>query len=170
MERAEKPVELLVAVWSHGLQAARVVDVHDCGDLVRSSFNGLAGDEHVRGVLIDLEVIRSVLLQGRGCKRPKVLAELHPRVDVVLHLSRIRAGQDGAIAKRTRAKLGAILEPTDDQAVLQLLGDEFVQAIGLGDLNRVRRKRLLDFVGRRPGPEVEVVPLLRLETGIVILF
>ena len=96
----------LTAGISSRLSVARLVDQH-----------------HERRRVVLLEPLARRLREERRRERAEGLAVLDARVEDVLHVVPARIGDDRAVAERARAELHPPLEPADDVAVGDPLGD-----------------------------------------------
>ena len=130
---------------------------------ISSRFSGarLVDEHHERRRVVLLEPLAGRLGEDRRRERAERLAVLDPRVEDVLHVVPARVGDDRAVAERARAELHPPLEPADDVAVGDPLGDVreervVVQALGRRSpaariaASRARRRRTAGPCRRAP--------------------
>ena len=110
-----------------------LVDPEEVGGIVLEA-NPAVGrdggdDQHVRAVRTSghVEIVVGPLGEDGGGKGAERLAELDLEVHRRLHLGVARVAQQTPRAKRAGAKLHPTLEPADDLAVGQMLGDRIAQ-------------------------------------------
>src|SRR6266540_2780744 len=105
------------------LQPAGVVDVVDGGNLAALLCARLVDEDHERRAVVLLVPLARLIGEYRRRERTKPLAVLDPRVEDVLHVGPARVGDDRAVAERARSELHPPLEPADDVAGRDSLGD-----------------------------------------------
>src|SRR5687767_6492214 len=79
------------------------------------------GKQHVRAVVLELEPARCMLGQHRRCKRPERLPELDSQIEIALHVRPPCVGDYRARSQRPRPVFHSALEPTDREALIQLV-------------------------------------------------
>ncbi len=145
VELLDQPVVARIDVALDGLDAAGAVDVSD-GRNQLALLRARVVDEHHEGRCVALEEpVTRRLQQDRGCERAERFAVFRARIERLLRLCAPRVGDDRAMAERARAELHPALEPADDVARHDPLGEQRQQRVVLEPF--CRKTRLLDRVG-----------------------
>src|SRR5262249_51363489 len=123
LERLDQPVIARTRLRGDRLHAARVVDVVDPGNELALVGPRLVDEHHVWRRVVLLEPLARRAGKDRGGEGTEGLAVLDPLVQDVLDVLPARVGDDRAMAQRARAVLHPALEPADDVALGDALGN-----------------------------------------------
>ena len=92
-----------------------------------------------------VEIVVAQLGEGRWRKWPELFPQLDSHVDHVAHLVGTRIGQNAAVSQCPRPEFHASLEPADDFALRERVGDRVL------DVVKLMIRKLSDVVFERLG-------------------